>query len=161
MKKNSLVFLVSAILLLSACLKKQEPIAEPDPLIQFAKDTLIIKKYLADSIPAKRLDQTGVYYQIIKPGTGTVKPEAKSEIKIKVNGRLLSGKVFTNPKDTLKNILGNQISGVQFGLPLIRKGGRIRLILASYYAFGPLGNYGQTVPPNAVVDLDINLIDIK
>jgi len=162
MKKYSLLLIITALLLLSACLKKQEEIPVKDPNIQFAKDTVIINKFLADSnINALRLDQTGVYYQIITSGTGTVKPQLNSVVEVKIKGRLLRGKVFTEAKDTLSLILRNQIYGLQLGIPLIKKGGKIRLILASYYAYDTFGNRAQTVPPNAVVDFDIELLDIR
>jgi FKBP-type peptidyl-prolyl cis-trans isomerase FkpA len=60
------------------------------------------------------------------------------------------------------------IRGWQMGIPLVKKGGIVRLLIPSRYAYGPnaqpqLGvTFGlkDGLPANAVLDFDIQLYDI-
>ncbi len=56
--------------------------------------------------------------------------------------------------------LKDHIMGWQLGLPLITKGGRIKLYIPSRLAFGSVGIPGR-IPPNAILICDITLIDIR
>ena len=53
--------------------------------------------------------------------------------------------------------LSTLIDGWKIGLPLIKKGGHIKLVIPSSLAYGCSG-YG-TIPPNTPIFFDINLID--
>jgi FKBP-type peptidyl-prolyl cis-trans isomerase FkpA len=56
--------------------------------------------------------------------------------------------------------LGNVIKGWQLGIPLIKKGGIIRLLIPSRYAYGPYEQTQIGLPKNAVLDFDIELYNI-
>jgi FKBP-type peptidyl-prolyl cis-trans isomerase FkpA len=161
MKKYTLLFTATLIIGLSACLKKQDLPPPYNALAQLAKDTVAIRKFLTlNSINAIKLDSTGIYYQIITPGIGTVTPKSTSVITVKYKGRFLNGNIFDDSKqDSAVFILSNVILGWQLGLPLIKKGGKIRLILPSGYAYEQYG-WG-TIPPNTNLDFDIELLDVK
>ncbi len=161
MKKYSLLFIVSALLLFTACLKKEEAPVRVNPLVQLGKDTLLIRNFLTlNKINATKLEPTGIYYQIIKPGTGTVTPSSTSYITVKYKGRFLNGNVFDDSKqDSVTFKLGRVIFGWQLGIPLIKKGGKIRLIISSGYAYEDIGK--DAIPPNSNLDFDIELIDVK
>ncbi|TAE36437.1 MAG: peptidylprolyl isomerase [Sphingobacteriales bacterium] len=161
MKKYSLLLIVSALLLFTACLKKEEAPVRINPLVQLGKDTLLIRNFLTlNEINATKLEPTGIYYQIIKPGTGTVTPTSTSKIIVKYKGRFLNGNVFDDSKqDSVTFTLGKLIVGWQLGIPLIKKGGKIRLIISSGYAYQDIIN--SVIPPNSNLDFDIELIDIK
>lgn len=152
--KNHLYVLLIAVFAVTAC-KKDKPF---DAQAQFGRDTVIIKKFIADNnIPAIK-DESGLYYQIIEPGTGTVTPNDNSLITIKYEGRLLNGQVF-DKSESSEFQLGGLIAGWRIGIPKIKAGGKIRLLIPSGYAYGnrPPGR----IPANSVLDFDIQLKEVK
>lgn len=151
-------FLFAACLLLVACsgCSKQEtgctPVKpqdeKPQILAYAAKDSLNVTEH-----------SSGIYYQIINPGSG-ITANLNSSIKISYIGKLLNGNIFdqgSNENDPWK--LNNLIEGWQIGIPLIKKGGRIKLIIPSAYAYGCNGS--GSIPANSVLFFDVNLIDVK
>ena len=149
------IFVASTILVLAGC-KKNEGI-DFDPYEQLGKDTLLIKSYLADSIPAI-MHSSGVYYQIKSPGSGNVTYTGATTIEAKYTGRIL-GSSSTFDSGTHKFQLGGVIAGWQIGIPLIQKGGKIRLIIPSGYGYGYSGS-GAEIPSNSILDFEIELIDV-
>ena len=82
-----------------------------DPNVQFGKDTTIIKQFLAtNNIPAIK-HSSGLYYQILEPGTGDVTYSTSTNIEAIYTGRLLNGTVFDTSvgKANFKTSLGNVI----------------------------------------------------
>ncbi len=161
MKKYILLLTATVLIGLSSCLKKEDLPPPHNALAQLGKDTLVIRNFLtANSIVATKLGPTGIYYQILTPGTGTVTPTRTSVIAVKYKGRFLNGTVFEEiKKDSVIYTLGNLIPGWQLGIPLIKKGGKIRLIVSSGYAYEEFGR--GLIPPNTNLDFDIELIDVK
>ncbi|HEY0897924.1 MAG TPA: FKBP-type peptidyl-prolyl cis-trans isomerase, partial [Sphingobacteriaceae bacterium] len=103
--------------------------------------------------------ETGLYYQIIAPGSGELVYNANTRITVKYTGRFLNGEIFD--QGNLSSIaLGDRlISGWQIGVPLIQKGGKIRILIPSVYGYGP--SAAGPIPPNSVLDFDIELIDAQ
>lgn len=138
----------------SSC-KKDRP--EPyDPYKQLEIDEELIMDYIADSIPAER-HETGVYFVVLEPGSGET-PEDQDVITVNYTGRILNGAKFET-KDNADMRLGELINGWRIGLPLIKEGGRIRLIIPSGYGFGPYRS--GSIPPNSILDFEIELLDVK
>lgn len=103
---------------------------------------------------------SGILYQIITPGSG-VSPTSSSSVSAVYTGQLLSGSVFTtvnNPSGLMP--LSGLIQGWQIGLPLIKKGGRIKLVIPSALAWSCSGN-GKDIPPNSPVYFDITISDVQ
>lgn len=159
--KKYLVILFIAVLGLSSCLKDNNPVETVDPYVQLGKDTVIIKKFLADNNIQALKHSSGVYYQILSPGSGNVVYSANTNIEAIYTGRLLNGTVFDTSvgKANYKTLLGNVIAGWQIGVQLIQEGGKIRLFIPSGYAYGSRGQ--GSIPPNSVLDFDIELIDVQ
>ena len=101
---------------------------------------------------------SGIYYEIINPGSGPT-PTASSNISVLYEGALTDGTVFdsrlTSP---ITFPLINAIAGWQLGLPLIKKGGVIKLIIPSSLGYGCQG-YGS-IPPDAILYFEISLVDV-
>lgn len=159
--KKYILILSSAILLLTACEKSNDSIALPDPSIQLAQEAKIINKFIADNnLKVTKLAPTGIYYNITDSGNTILKPTSSSIVTVKYTGHLLNGNTFTH-QDSVKFALKNALPGLQLGLPLIGKGGKIRLILPSGYAYDRQGSNNKLVAPNEVVNFDIELLDVK
>lgn len=156
MKIHLLLFSIVMVLGLSSCLKDDYV----DPTVQAQKDDAIIVKFLTDNKISAIKHSSGLYYQIIQSGAGNITYTANTTVTSNYTGRLLSGQVFD--KSTTQPLafkLGQVIVGWQIGVPLIQKGGKIRLFIPSGYGYGPQGS--GPIPANSVLDFDIELVDVQ
>ena len=73
---------------------------------------------------------------------------------------LLDGTVFdSHPTTPISSLLSDMIQGFQIGLPLIQKGGTIKLIIPSSLAYGCNGI--GAVPGNSILYFDVELTDVQ
>ncbi|MGB4397866.1 MAG: FKBP-type peptidyl-prolyl cis-trans isomerase [Daejeonella sp.] len=150
--KHILLLILPLLLILGSCKKFD---AEEQVKID---DATILKFISEKNIPAQR-HESGVYYQILSPGSGNATYTANTTVSTKYTGRLLNGSVFDGTTTQAVSFpLGQVISGWQIGIPLIQKGGKIRLIIPSGLAYGQDGQ--GPIPGNAVLDFDIELLDV-
>lgn len=157
--KKILLLLALFTVLFSACKKSDSSTSTVDPAVQAKADDDKIQAYLKanPSITATK-DPSGLYYQILNPGTG-VNPTTKSTITVAYTGKYLDGTVFqTLPNFT--SVLGaGLIQGWQIGIPFIKTGGRILLIIPSGLAYGLPGK--GSIPPNTVLIFTIDLFAVQ
>ena len=154
--KNFLLFSLITMFAFGSCMKKDNF----DPKKQADQDEAIIVKFLADNNINAIRHLSGLYYQILEPGSGTVTYSANTQVLAKYTGRLLNGSVFDQTTtQPLAFRLGDVIVGWQVGVPLIKKGGKIRLFIPSAYGYGRDGS--GPIPSNAVLDFDIELVDVQ
>jgi len=152
--------LFSAILIvcLAACFGacKKEVSAEK----QFQQDTTAIRSFIvANNIPAIK-DQSGVFYQIILPGSGNYTYNANTYVTVDYTGRLFNGDTFDSSKGTAAKFpLAGLIQGWKLGIPKIQKGGTIRLLIPSGLGYGSAGQ--GPIPENANLDFTIKLADLS
>lgn len=102
---------------------------------------------------------SGMYYQVINPGSGTT-PTVYSSVSVTYVGRLLDGTVFdqsTTPTPFFP--VSNFIAGWQLGLPLISEGGVIRLLIPSSLAYGCART--GSIPPHSILYFEVGLIDVQ
>jgi FKBP-type peptidyl-prolyl cis-trans isomerase FkpA len=119
----------------------------------------IVAYAAANSITAVA-HSSGLYYQIITQGTGAT-PTLNSKISVTYTGKLTNGTIFDSGTTPAGGgwALGGLIPGWQLGIPLIQKGGQIKLIIPSSLAYGCQG-YG-TIPGNSILYFDIQLTDVQ
>lgn len=155
-KIKYLFLLVGVAGCFAACSKKDNFDADA----QFRADTTAIRKFITENnIPALK-DKSGVFYQVIAPGTGSVTYTASTSITADYEGRLLSGSVFDSSKGTpITFALGGVITGWQIGIPYIQNGGKIRMIIPSGYAYG--NSSVGSIPANSVLDFTVTLSAVK
>jgi FKBP-type peptidyl-prolyl cis-trans isomerase FkpA len=164
-KMNRLVVLLLVLMAgLGACKKTVDPLVQYN--IQKGIDDKIISDYVAahpgDS--AKRIDTTGVYY-IIKTGeegSGNDLFTSSTTITVGFTGQILTtGYVFAQTSNFHPSYtLGSVIKGWQLGVPQIKKGGKVRLLVPSRYAYGPYAQDSIHLPANSVLDFNIQLYNI-
>lgn len=119
-------------------------------------------KVINQFITAKGLTMTKhtsrVYRSISTVGDGAV-TTAKSVVKVKYKGRLLTGAVFDeNSTGFDTSLSGSIIEGWRKGLIGLAKGTKLRILIPSDLAYGPKGNTG--IPPSAPLDFDIEIVDV-
>ena len=101
---------------------------------------------------------SGVFYQVITPGSGAT-PSTTSTVTVRYIGKRLDGQIFDDHTSTDAVFkLGDVILGWQKGLPLIQKGGSIKLIIPSSLGYGCTG-FGS-VPANTILYFEISLINV-
>lgn len=154
MKKVLLASFVALALLSAGCLKdntcNSKSIASEDAAMQsFAS---------ANSITATR-HSTGMYYQIVTQGSGPA-PTSTSLLSVKYTGKLTNGTVFDQQTGAPVSLrLDQVIPGWKVGLPLIQKGGVIKLIIPSSMGYG-CATVGP-IPPNSILYFEIELVDVQ
>ncbi len=128
-----------------------------DKTVQSEQATII--NYAATNGISATAHSSGLYYQVTLPGSGP-SPTSGSKVFIKYTGKLLNGTVFdTQTTNPVSYGLNGMIQGFQIGLPLIQKGGKIKLIVPSSLGYGCNG-FGN-VPGNSVLFFDVELTDVQ
>jgi FKBP-type peptidyl-prolyl cis-trans isomerase FkpA len=132
-------------------------------------DDKIITDYISANglnATAKQVDSagvaTGIYYIIIAPGTGNALFTNSTNITVDFKGKILtSGQIFTNSNNFHPSFaLSSVIRAWKLAIPLIKKGGQIRILSPSRYAYGQFDQPDIGLPANSVVDFDIKLLDV-
>lgn len=95
---------------------------------------------------------SGILYQIITPGDST-KPNLCTSLTMTYTGKLMTGIIFDS--NTITYALRELIVGWQIAVPLIGKGGKIKMVIPSSLAYGVEGRPG--IPSNAPLYFEMSL----
>ncbi len=159
------VLCVLCIALLSAsCLKKNTGCTyTSNNTIAPASEQKAVTDYLDSNHNTNAVKyNNGLYYEIVSMGSGG-SPNLCSQITVNYTGKLTNGNVFDSQTGTVLT-LGALIEGWKTGLPLIQKGGSIKLYIPPSLGYGPVDvRDGATVvvPANSVLIFNITLMDYK
>jgi FKBP-type peptidyl-prolyl cis-trans isomerase FkpA len=168
---NKRVFAILAIVLVFAgCSKsKNEGCGLTEAQVTAsASEIAVIQAYLtANSLTATQ-HSSGLFYTIVTAGTGTTTPAICSSITVKYTGRFLNGTIFDNNNNNVvpaQFLLGRLIPGWQKAIPLIKKGGSIKLYIPPSLGYGSQdvkNNAGVVViPGNSTLIFDMDLLDVQ
>lgn len=131
-----------------------------------AVDDAIIQKYLTDNnITNAQKQASGLYYVPVTTNTGAVQATKGRTVSVLYTGKLTDGTVFD--ASSLQNnkpfafVLGSGkvIGGWDEGIALMHKGDKGKLLIPPALGYGPAG-VGTTIPPNAVLVFDVELVDV-
>lgn len=120
-----------------------------------------IEQYLTRSnlMSSVTKDPRGFYYQIMTPGTGAT-PVLTSKVTVFYKGSLTNGNIFDQTNASPVTFGLNQlILGWQYGIPLVKAGGRIMLYLPPSLGYGSQ-SMGQ-IPANSALIFDITLQGVQ
>ncbi|MES2416725.1 MAG: FKBP-type peptidyl-prolyl cis-trans isomerase [Bacteroidota bacterium] len=127
---------------------------------QLAIDDGLIKDFITkNSIAAVKDEDSGIYYQVIASGSGSINYTAATRVTVNYEGRLLNGSVFDKSSSAKEFTLGKLVQGWQIGLRHIQKGGKIRLLIPS--TLGYMNQASVGIPENSVLDFTIELINAQ
>ena len=104
---------------------------------------------------------SGLVYQELSPGTGA-QPKATDTVTVHYTGTLVDGTVFDSsiPRGKPTSFpLNRVIDGWTEGIPMMRVGGKARLVIPPDLAYGAKGMSG--IPPNAILVFEIELLAVK
>jgi FKBP-type peptidyl-prolyl cis-trans isomerase FkpA len=138
----------------SGCLKDNSC----DPKSVESEEAAIQAYATANSINAVR-HSSGMYYQIVNPGSGPT-PTVNSVVSARYVGKLTDGTIFDSQTvNPVSFPLGNTILGWQLGIPLVQKGGTIKLIIPSSLGYGCTGQ--GPIPGNSILYFEVNVVDVQ
>lgn len=102
--------------------------------------------------------ESGILYEIIAPGLG-IKPKLTNTVSAVYTGKFLNGTQFDASANPVSFLLSGVIKGWQIGIPLIKKGGRIKLVIPSSLAYGCNGS--GSIPANSPLYFEVTLTDVR
>jgi FKBP-type peptidyl-prolyl cis-trans isomerase len=113
------------------------------------------EKYVTTKSGLKYLDQ--------KVGDGK-EVKAGDTVVVHYTGWLKDGKKFDSSydrKEPAKFALGDVIKGWQEGIPGMKVGGKRKLIIPPDLAYGKKGTADGTIPPDAELTFEVELLEVK
>jgi len=154
-----MVFISS--LLLTAC-NKQQPDTTPGNAPSAAAPAA------TNSPPAQQAGEvnttpSGLKYQVLKHGNGTVSPKATDTVKVHYHGTLLDGTVFDSSVERGQPIsfpLNAVIPGWTEGLQLMKVGDKFKFTIPPNLAYGP-NSPSPKIPPNSTLVFEVELLGIE
>lgn len=164
MKKNLFFILTIATFsfVFSGCLK-QDTIGSQGSCVPnttgtpTAAEITSLQNYLTSHSITATQHPGGFFYIIIAPGSGPT-PNLSSTVTVKYTGTLENGNIFDQNQTGASFPLSQLILGWQRGLPLIQKGGSIKLFLPPSLGYG-CTQVGQ-IPPGSNLIFTIDLLDV-
>ena len=151
--------------------RQSNPFTNEKPVIDWTKNADSAKQaardlqMIFDAVKAKQIDTTGskdgVYYQILKEGTGDY-VSANDTVTVFYKGYLLKdGSIFDQTKDKPAIFpLKRLIKGWQVALPMCKVGGKIRAFIPSGLAY-TIRSRSKAIPPNSVLVFDVEVVRVK
>ncbi len=120
--------------------------------------------FLAENSKNEGVQSTasGLQYQVLQAGTGTIHPTAKDRVKVHYHGTLLDGTVFDSSVDRGEPIsfgLSQVIRGWTEGLQLMVEGEKTRLFIPSSLAYG--NRAAGKIKPGSTLIFDVELLGIN
>lgn len=148
--------LMFAFFAVASCMKTDSGCSNVDPKSEL--DTLIKSAQMHGMNYS--VHPTGIVYEIVDPGYNE-SPNPNSVITFYYTGKFLNDVIFDQSGGMPSTAaLYQLIEGWKIALPLIRKTGKIRLLIPSALAYGCNGSAGA-VPPNTPLFFEVHLINVQ
>ncbi len=168
LKNAFLLALIVLSLAIFSCGKSEQY----DRDVQLQLDIDSIGRYVAKNKIDVTKDASGIYYKIIRQGTGTAVLEDFDTISVSYTGKMLNDSTIERVIDSAKLVIYTLPEGFRKGLQIkpagasygVQKGGQIRFIVPSVMAYinrpvyttFPIG----IIPPNSNLDYTVQLLNI-
>ena len=173
---KSFTYFFILILIVLSCRQEKKPIVKEKSKwskghsVNFNQELVIreqmqIKLFLDHQKSLKmKLTNSGLRYMIYKNGVGEELAKNGQLATIKIKMSLLDGTICYETIDNEYEYFGIEKSEKEFGIHELVKymkvGDRAKAILPSHLAHGLLGDR-QNIPPQSILYLDVELIDLK
>lgn len=152
-----LITALLALTLFVSCAKKQTETADAN-IDYVAKNEQDIKDYITKNKLDAHRSESGLYYVINEPGTGT-QPTASSNVTVAYKGSFIDGKVFDESSEGISFGLNQVIKGWTEGIPYFKTGGTGILLVPAHLGYG--NNDYSSIPGGSVLIFDIKLISVN
>jgi FKBP-type peptidyl-prolyl cis-trans isomerase FkpA len=154
MKRNVLLAFLVAPLLFAACGKSDAPCV---PATVASEKAAMVAYCTANNITYTE-HASGILYEIMSPGLGA-QPTLTNTVSTVYTGKLLNNSQFDASANPVSFLLNGVIKGWQIGIPLIKKGGRIKMVIPSSLAYGCNGS--GSIPANSPLYFEVTLTDVR
>lgn len=121
------------------------------------------EKFLADnkSKPGIKVTNSGLQYKVVSEGSGRlVNDNDIVKIHMSIKALNIPDLQNTRGKEPLIVPISELFPGWKEGMKLMKKGSRYEFYIPSKLAFGDKG-FGPSIPPGAMVILDVEIIDFS
>ena len=153
MKRNVWMAFLLAPFLFTACGKTD---TECVPATVASEKAAMVAYCTANNITYTE-HASGILYEIMSPGL-TTQPTIANTVAVVYTGKLLNGNQFDASANPVRLALNGVIKGWQIGIPLIKKGGRIKMVIPSSLAYGCTGQ--GSIAPNSPLYFEVTLTDV-
>jgi FKBP-type peptidyl-prolyl cis-trans isomerase len=106
---------------------------------------------------------SGLKYEVMKSGSGTVHPKATDTVTVHYHGTLQNGKVFDSSvqRGTPASFpLNRVIKGWTEGVQLMKVGDKFKFTIPAELAYGA-NSPSPDIPPNSTLVFEVELLEIK
>lgn len=151
MKKS--LFVLCALVLISLSCGKSNDTSGCTPATVASEKSVMVAFCSTNSI-AYTEHPSGLLYEIVNPGTGAV-ITASSNVSAVYTGKFMTGVTFEATATAVSFPLSGVIEGWKIGIPLIRTGGRIKMVIPSALAYSCVGR--GSIPSNSPLFFDVTV----
>lgn len=130
--------------------------------VQLGKEIKLIEDYILENSLDVKKTKSGIHYKIEEIGTGWG-PVLDSKLTLHYTCKNLNGVTYwsTYSKEKpSKMLLREYVKAFKEILPMIREGGKVKMIVPSNLAYGRDG-WKTKIPPNTVLIYDLELVGIE
>ncbi|MBF4473511.1 FKBP-type peptidyl-prolyl cis-trans isomerase [Flavobacterium sp. HJJ] len=153
---------LAVLTLVISCKNKEEEKAAPvkqETVDVAAKNEKEITDYIAKNNLKAEKTESGLYYVINEPGTGT-QPTAASNVTVAYKGSFIDGTVFDQSgPEGISFGLDQVIKGWTEGIPLLKTGGSAILLIPSHLGYGD--NTMGPIPGGSALIFEVKLIAVN
>jgi len=106
---------------------------------------------------------SGLRYQVLKRGPGTVSPKATDSVRVHYHGTLLNGTVFDSSVqrgEPIRFPLNQVIAGWTEGVQLMKVGDKFKFEIPANLAYGERSPT-PAIPPNSTLVFEVELLGIE
>ncbi len=131
---------------------------QDNEIIDYDKQNEIdILKYISDNNLDAQKSNSGLYYIILKEGTGT-QPNSNSNVTVNYKGYFTNNKTFDQNNNITFN-LQQVIAGWTEGITYFKEGGEGILLIPSRLGYGSKDR--NSIPGGSVLIFDIDLLNVN
>lgn len=106
---------------------------------------------------------SGLQFEVLQRGSGTVSPKATDTVNVHYHGTLLDGSVFDSSVERGEPIsfpLNGVIRGWTEGVQLMKVGDKFRFVIPPHLAYG-MNSPSPKIPPMSTLVFEIQLLGIN
>lgn len=136
---------------------------KPVPTIDETKPVANTPAPAGNQTNEMKTTSSGLKYQVMKQGTGTVSPKATDTVKVHYHGTLLNGTVFDSSVERGESIsfpLNGVIPGWTEGVQLMKVGDKFKFEIPPNLAYGE-SSPSPKIPPNSILVFEVELLAIQ
>jgi len=125
-----------------------------------ARAAAAVKAEIERQWPGLEKARSGLFYKVLKKGSGTATPRAGTVVTVHYKGQLLYGNVFDSSydrKEPARFTIGSLIPGMNEALLSMKKGEKKLVVIPPELGYGERGA-ANVIPPNAWLVFEIELL---